>query len=40
MLGVCLGVQMLLDGSVEFGKTKGLGIISGFHGCTQKPKTL
>ena len=29
LLGICLGMQMLLDGSEEFGKTKGLGIISG-----------
>jgi len=28
-LGVCLGMQMLLDESDEFGKTKGLGLISG-----------
>jgi len=29
LLGICLGMQMLLDESEEFGKTKGLGIISG-----------
>ena len=29
LLGICLGMQMLLDGSVEFGNTGGLGIIPG-----------
>jgi glutamine amidotransferase len=29
LLGICLGMQMLLDESDEFGKTKWLGIISG-----------
>jgi len=29
MLGICLGMQMLLDESEEFGNTKGLGLISG-----------
>ncbi len=29
LLGICLGMQMLLDESDEFGKTEGLGIISG-----------
>jgi imidazole glycerol-phosphate synthase subunit HisH len=29
LLGICLGMQMLLDESEEFGKTEGLGIISG-----------
>ena len=29
LLGICLGMQMLLDGSVEFGNTAGLGIIPG-----------
>jgi imidazole glycerol-phosphate synthase subunit HisH len=29
LLGICLGMQMFLDESDEFGKTKGLGIISG-----------
>ncbi len=29
LLGICLGMQMLLDESEEFGKTKGLGIIPG-----------
>jgi imidazole glycerol-phosphate synthase subunit HisH len=29
LLGICLGMQMLLDESEEFGKTKGLGLISG-----------
>ena len=29
LLGICLGMQMLLDGSVEFGNTEGLGIIPG-----------
>jgi imidazole glycerol-phosphate synthase subunit HisH len=29
LLGICLGMQMLLDESEEFGITKGLGLISG-----------
>jgi glutamine amidotransferase len=29
MLGICLGMQMLLDESEEFGISKGLGLISG-----------
>lgn len=29
LMGICLGMQMLLDESEEFGSTKGLGIISG-----------
>ena len=29
LLGICLGMQMLLDESEEFGTTEGLGIISG-----------
>lgn len=29
LLGVCLGMQMLLDESEEFGITKGIGLISG-----------
>ena len=29
LLGICLGMQMLFDGSVEFGNTEGLGIIPG-----------
>jgi len=29
MLGICLGMQLLLDYSEEFGKHEGLGIISG-----------
>lgn len=29
LLGICLGMQMLMDESEEFGKRKGLGIISG-----------
>lgn len=29
LLGICLGMQMLLDSSEEFGKTAGLGVIPG-----------
>ena len=29
LLGICLGMQMLFDESEEFGKTVGLGLISG-----------
>ena len=29
MLGICLGMQLLFDSSEEFGKTSGLGLISG-----------
>jgi imidazole glycerol-phosphate synthase subunit HisH len=29
LLGICLGMQILLDESEEFGKTEGLGLISG-----------
>ncbi len=45
LLGICLGMQMLLDESDEFGKTEGLGIIPGkvvpipsisIDGCSQK----
>ena len=29
MMGICLGMQMLLDGSEEYGKYQGLGLIPG-----------
>lgn len=29
-LGICLGMQMMLDGSDEFGESRGLGIIPGW----------
>lgn len=29
LLGICLGMQMLLEGSEEFGYTKGIGLIEG-----------
>lgn len=30
LLGICLGMQMMLDGSDEFGESRGLGIIPGW----------
>ena len=30
ILGICLGMQMLFDGSSEFGNTEGIGLIPGF----------
>ena len=29
ILGICLGMQILMEGSTEFGYTKGLGLIKG-----------
>lgn len=36
IMGVCLGMQLLLDESEEFGNQKGLGIIPGY--CQKFPK--
>lgn len=30
LLGICLGMQMLFDYSLEYGKNKGLGLINGY----------
>jgi len=30
MLGICVGMQILFDGSDEFGETRGLGIVGGW----------
>lgn len=30
LLGICLGMQMMLDGSDEFGESRGLGIVPGW----------
>ncbi len=29
VLGICLGMQLLFDESIEFGRTKGIGLITG-----------
>ena len=37
LLGICLGMQMLMDASEEFGTTNGLGLVAG--GVVQVPAT-
>ena len=38
ILGICLGMQLLFDSSTEFGKTEGLGLISGTVNCLKPNK--
>ena len=40
ILAICLGMQLLLDQSEEFGKTKGLGIIEGLVTAVPNTDTL